>query len=361
MKILITGSAGFIGFHLTVALLKAGHEVIGIDNINEYYDVTLKYRRLNECGIRKKEIFWFKEIRSHKYANYTFVRLNLEDKSELIEVCERYLPDAFINLAAQAGVRHSITHPEAYVQANLVGFLNVLESCRYIKPKHLIYASSSSVYGLNAEVPFSVKHSTNHPASLYAATKKANELMAHAYSHLYNLPTTGLRFFTVYGPWGRPDMASFLFADAIYSNKPIQVFNNGKLKRDFTYVDDIIAAIVRIIHTPAEPNVGWNGKQPDPSTSTAPYRLYNIGNNHPVELMEFINELEQAIGKKAIVEMKGMQAGDVMTTWANVDDLAENFDYSPDTNLKVGLANFVAWYKDYYSSKYTLKAAIQTV
>jgi len=361
MKILVTGSAGFIGFHLSVALLKEGHEVIGIDNINDYYDVVLKYRRLNECGIRNKDIVWFKETRSRKYSRYIFIRMGLEDKSELMDVCERHRPDAFINLAAQAGVRHSITHPDSYAQANLVGFLNVLESCRYIKAKHLIYASSSSVYGLNAAVPFSVRHSTNHPASLYAATKKANELMAHAYSHLYHLPTTGLRFFTVYGPWGRPDMASFLFADAIYSGKPIQVFNNGKLKRDFTYVDDIITAIIKIIQTPAQSNKKWDAKKPDPSCSIAPYRLYNIGNNHPVALLKFVKELENIIGKKAILEMRDMQAGDVMTTWANVDDLAENFDYSPGTDLRVGLANFVAWYKDYYSSKYISKSAMHGV
>jgi UDP-glucuronate 4-epimerase len=360
MKILVSGSAGFIGFHLTIALLKNGCEVIGIDNINEYYDVKLKYRRLKECGIEKKEIIWFKETRSHIFSNYLFVRLNLEDKPELLELCERHRPDVFVNLAAQAGVRHSITHPDSYAQSNLVGFLNVLESCRKIKAKHLIYASSSSVYGLNVEVPFSVKHSTDHPASLYAATKKANELMAHAYSYLYNLPTTGLRFFTVYGPWGRPDMASFLFADAIFSEKPIQVFNNGKMKRDFTYIDDIVGAVTRIVNTPAQPNLSWNGNQPDPSTSLAPYRLYNIGNNRPVELLEFIKKLEKAIHKKAILEMKSMQAGDVITTWANVDDLAENFGYAPDTDLEVGLEKFVEWYRQYYSTTYNLQAEIQS-
>lgn len=360
MKILISGSAGFIGFHVTIALLKNGHEVIGIDNINEYYDVKLKYRRLNECGIEKKEITWFKETRSHKYVNYSFIRLNLEDKAELIEVCERRRPDVFINLAAQAGVRHSLTNPDSYVQSNLVGFLNVLESCRHIKAKHLIYASSSSVYGLNAEVPFSVTHSTNHPASLYAATKKANELMAHAYSYLYNIPTTGLRFFTVYGPWGRPDMACFLFADAIFSNKPIPVFNNGRMKRDFTYIDDIVGAIVKIISAPAQSNKNWNANRPDPSTSTAPYRLYNIGNNKPVELLEFIKQLEKATNRKAILEMKAMQAGDVITTWANVDDLAEKFNYSPDTDLQIGLESFIKWYKDYYSSKYFSKVRVQS-
>ena len=361
MKILVTGSAGFIGFHLTMALLKEGHKVIGIDNINECYDVTLKFRRLYECGIEKREIFWFKEARSHKYLNYIFIRLNLEDKSELIDVCERHNPDVFINLAAQAGVRHSINHPDSYVQSNMVGFLNVLESCRVIKAKHLIYASSSSVYGLNAEVPFSVKHSTNHPASLYAATKKANELMAHAYSHLYKIPTTGLRFFTVYGPWGRPDMACFLFADAILSNKPIQVFNNGKMKRDFTYIDDTVSAILKIISSPpAQSKVNWNANQPDPSTSTAPYRLYNIGNNSPVELLVFIKELEKAIDGKAILKMKGMQAGDVMTTWANVEDLADNFNYSPETDLQVGLEKFIKWYKEYYGMKYVSNVRIQS-
>ncbi|RYG46823.1 MAG: NAD-dependent epimerase/dehydratase family protein, partial [Chitinophagaceae bacterium] len=248
-----------------------------------------------------------------------------------------------------------ITHPDSYAQSNLLGFLNVLEACRYLNIKHLIYASSSSVYGLNAEVPFSTKHSTNHPTSLYAATKKANELMAHAYSHLYNLPTTGLRFFTVYGPWGRPDMAYFLFADAIFSGKPIPVFNNGQLTRDFTYVDDIIGAILRIIDTPAPANPNWQPALPDPSSSQAPYRIYNIGNNKPVPLLEFISELESAIGKRAILQMKHMQAGDVMTTWANVDDLVQNFAYAPDTQLKFGLRTFIDWYKDYYSTKHVAK------
>jgi UDP-glucuronate 4-epimerase len=355
MKIIVTGSAGFIGFHVATALLKGGHEVIGIDNINDYYDVSLKYRRLNECGIEKKEIGWYKEAKSHKYDGYIFIRMNLEDKSELDGVCRRHNPDVFINLAAQAGVRHSLTHPESYVQSNLVGFLNVLEACRSINIKHLIYASSSSVYGLNAEVPFSAKHSTNHPASLYAATKKANELMAHAYSYLYNLPTTGLRFFTVYGPWGRPDMACFLFADAIVANKPIQVFNNGHMKRDFTYIDDIVAAIQRIANAPAQSNANWNANVPDPSTSAAPYRIYNIGNNNPVELLDFIKKLENSMDRKAILEMRGMQAGDVVATWANVDDLATNFDYSPDTDLQIGLDNFISWYKQYYSKKYNPK------
>lgn len=359
MKILVSGSAGFIGFHLTIALLKIGHEVVGLDNINEYYDVKLKYQRLKECGIERKDIIWFKETHSRTFSNYVFIRLNLEDKSELLEVCERHSPDVFINLAAQAGVRHSITNPDSYVQSNLVGFLNVLECCRTIRAKHLIYASSSSVYGLNTEVPFSVKHSTDHPASLYAATKKANELMAHAYSYLYNIPTTGLRFFTVYGPWGRPDMACFLFADAIFSNKPIQVFNNGKMKRDFTYIDDIVGAITRIVNSPAQASSKWNGNQPDPSTSSAPYRLYNVGNNSPVELLEFISKLENAIQKKAILEMRSMQAGDVLTTWANVDDLAEKFGYSPDTDLQVGLERYVQWYREYYSAKYNLELPVE--
>jgi UDP-glucuronate 4-epimerase len=354
MKIIVTGSAGFIGFHLTTALLEEGHQVIGIDNINDYYDVALKYRRLNECGISPMEIEWNRECKSFKYTHYTFVRLNLEDKPALTEVCEKHVPDCFINLAAQAGVRHSLTHPETYIQTNLVGFANVLECCRYIKVRHLLYASSSSVYGLNEEVPFSVKHSVSHPASLYAATKRANELMAHAYSHLFNMPTTGLRFFTVYGPWGRPDMACYLFADAISAGKPISVFNNGQLKRDFTYVDDIVAGIVKMIQVPAGPDPTWDAKQPDPSASTAPFRLYNIGNNNPVELLYFINLLEKAIGKKALLNMKEMQAGDVITTWANVDDLVQNFDYSPSTRLETGLRNFVKWYK-HYNRRYILR------
>ncbi|SHF39378.1 NAD-dependent epimerase [Flavisolibacter ginsengisoli] len=351
MKILITGSAGFIGFHVTIALLKQGHEVLGIDNINEYYDINLKYHRLLESGIERIKISWNKEVHSNKYDHYSFVRLNLEDKQELMAICKRINFDAIINLAAQAGVRYSILNPDAYVQSNLVGFLNVLEVCRNYKISHLIYASSSSVYGLNEQIPFSVKHNVNHPVSLYAATKKANELMAHSYSYLYNIPTTGLRFFTVYGPWGRPDMACFIFTNAIMANKPIHVFNNGKMKRDFTYIDDVVAGVIKVLEKPAYKSSEWNGKQPDPSCSCVPYRIYNIGNNKPVDLMSFIHELERNLGKKAIIELEGMQPGDVTATWADIHDLASQFNYRPDTTIQSGLKNFITWYKKYYGIK----------
>ena len=361
MNILVTGSAGFIGFHLTNALLKEGHTVIGIDNINNYYDINLKYRRLQESGVDKDRITWYKEVKSRKYPNYTFIRLNLEDKPELMAVCKKTRIDVFVNLAAQAGVRYSISNPDSYVQSNLVGFNNVLEVCRHNQVGHLVYASSSSVYGLNEEVPFSSTHPTNHPVSLYAASKKANELMAHVYSYLYRLPTTGLRFFTVYGPWGRPDMACFLFADAIALNKPIQVFNCGKMERDFTYIDDVVNAVVKITGKPAARNKEWNGKLPDPSSSIAPFKLYNIGNNHPVNLMRFINELENNMNKKAIIEMKEMQAGDVKATWANVDDLVSDFNYQPRTTIEKGLKKFTDWYKEYYAAPYLSKASTLSV
>jgi UDP-glucuronate 4-epimerase len=274
--------------------------------------------------------------------------MNLEDKEGLLALCARESFDVIVHLAAQAGVRYSITNPDAYAQSNLISFLNILEAGRHNPIKHLVYASSSSVYGLNETMPFSVKHAVDHPLSLYAASKKANELMTHTYSHLYRIPTSGLRFFTVYGPWGRPDMAYFLFADAILKDKPIQVFNNGKMKRDFTYIDDITTGIINVMDKPAQPDETWNAKQPDPSRSTAPYCLYNIGNNNPVELLSFIQELEKNIGKKAILEMKGMQAGDVTATWANVDDLIENFNYQPNTDIQTGLKKFADWYKEYY-------------
>ncbi|MES2649749.1 MAG: NAD-dependent epimerase [Bacteroidota bacterium] len=349
MKILVTGTAGFIGFHLAVALLKEGHLVTGIDNINDYYDVNLKYARLQETGISQSEIGWNKEVQSTLYQNYCFVKLNLEDKRSLMALCRKNNFDAIINLAAQAGVRYSIINPDAYIQSNLVGFLNILEASRHFKISHLIYASSSSVYGLNEQIPFSTKQNVNHPVSLYAATKKSNELMAHAYSYLYNIPTTGLRFFTVYGPWSRPDMACYIFTDSIINNKPIQVFNNGKMKRDFTYVDDVVNGILGVIEKPASSNLVWKGKQPDPSTSSAPYQVYNIGNNKPVNLLSFIHQLEDCIGKKAIIEMKGMQAGDVISTWASIDDSIEDFGYNPATTLNEGLQKFTQWYKEYYA------------
>lgn len=349
MKALVTGTAGFVGFHLAERLLSRGDEVIGIDNINDYYDIDLKFARLSESGIDRDQVDWNKEVLSSKHNCYKFIRMNLEDKDELMSLCEKEDFDVIVHLAAQAGVRYSITNPDAYAQSNLVSFLNILEVSRHVNIKHLVYASSSSVYGLNGVMPFSVKHCVDHPISLYAASKKANELMAHTYSHLYNIPTTGLRFFTVYGPWGRPDMAYFLFTDAIINSKPIKVFNHGKMQRDFTYIDDITNGIVNVIDVPATPNENWDAKNPDPSNSTAPYRIYNIGNNNPVELMKFINVLEECLGKEAIIKMEGMQDGDVTATWANIDDLLKNFNYRPSTTIETGLKNFTDWYQEYYS------------
>lgn len=349
-KILVTGTAGFVGFFLAKRLLAEGFEVYGIDNINDYYDVNLKYGRLRETGIDPDQLEWHKEITSSKYPGYRFMRINLEDKKELAELCAREKFDVIVNLAAQAGVRYSIQNPDAYVQSNIVGFLNILEICRHEQVKHLVYASSSSVYGLNESMPFSVHDSASHPVSLYAASKKANELMAHTYSHLYNIPTTGLRFFTVYGPWGRPDMAYFLFAKAIKAGQPIKVFNHGKMKRDFTYIDDIVNGIMNIIPKPAKGDPDWDAAKPDPSSSSAPYRVYNIGNNKPVELLSFIQEIEKNLGEKAVMEFMDIQDGDVPATWANVDELIAHFDYKPDTPISTGLKNFANWYNTYYKS-----------
>jgi len=350
MKILVTGSAGFVGFHLTLKLVEQGHEVYGIDNINDYYDPQLKFSRLEVCGIEQSKIHWHREVTSTKFSNYRYLRMTLEDKGELMSLCYREKFDVIVHLAAQAGVRYSILNPDAYAQSNLVSFLNVLEVSRHNPVKHLVYASSSSVYGLNSKMPFSVHDNVDHPISLYAASKKANELMAHTYSHLYKIPTSGLRFFTVYGPWGRPDMAYFLFADAILKGKPIQVFNNGEMKRDFTYIDDIVKGIISVMDSPAQPNPNWDSANPDPSTSTAPYRIYNIGNNSPVELMSFIREIEKNLGKEAVIEYKDMQPGDVTATWANVDELINNFDYKPDTSIATGLGEFTKWFKSYYGT-----------
>lgn len=348
MKILVTGSAGFIGFHLTSALLNLGHEVVGLDNINDYYDVDLKYARLNENGIERTEILWNKEVWSYQNVKYRFIMLNLEDKDELFRLCRKERFDVIVNLAAQAGVRYSIINPDAYLQSNLIGFMNILEASRHCMVKHLVYASSSSVYGLNEEIPFSTAHGTNHPVSLYAATKKSNELLAHAYSYLYNLPTTGLRFFTVYGPWGRPDMAYFTFTNSILNDQPIKVFNNGRMKRDFTYIDDIVGGIVKVIENPATGNKEWSGLKPDPASSIAPYRVFNIGNNKTVELMAFIRQIEEFLGKKADIELLDMQPGDVKDTWADVDGLIHSFNYKPDTTIQAGLKKFTDWYKEYY-------------
>lgn len=335
-KILVTGSAGFIGFHLSVLLLNKGYSVIGIDNINDYYNVKLKYDRLS--------------ILERSY-NFMFHKIDLKDKLELDRLFEQYKPDYVINLAAQAGVRYSIKNPYAYADSNLIGFMNILEACRNYPVKHLIYASSSSVYGGNKTVPFSTNHNVDHPVSLYAATKKSNELMAHTYSHLYGIPTTGLRFFTVYGPWGRPDMAYFSFTKDIIEGNPIKVFNHGNMERDFTYIDDIAEGIYRLLDLIPKPNPDWSEAKGDISCSFAPYKIYNIGNNKPVRLEKFISVLEEKIGKKAKKVYVEMQPGDVLKTYADVSDLERDISFKPNTSIEEGLGKFVDWYKQYYNIK----------
>lgn len=352
MKILVTGTAGFIGFHLVKRLLRDGHEVIGLDNINDYYDVRLKYSRLRETGIEEGKIEYDELVTSDKDERYRFVKLDLTDTTNLKQLFEREKPEIVVNLAAQAGVRYSIDNPGAYVDSNLVGFMNVLECCRYHGIKHLVYASSSSVYGLNANVPFKEDSSIAHPVSLYAATKKANELMAHVYSHLYHIPTTGLRFFTVYGPWGRPDMSPHLFTSAIEEERPIKVFNHGDMLRDFTYIDDIIEGVVRVIHHVPQPDETWNAENPNPATSIAPYRVYNIGNSSPVKLMDFIEAIEEACGKKAIKNLLPMQPGDVYQTNADTTRLQKDMGYKPSMSLVEGVRRFVEWFKRYYLNGY---------
>ncbi len=333
MSILITGSAGFIGSELCFRLLKLGKKIIGIDNHNNYYDPELKENRLK---------------RFSDHVNYTHLRIDLSDKEAIEKAFDYYKPHQVVNLAAQAGVRYSIENPLAYINSNIVGFTHILEGCRKHKVKHLIYASSSSVYGANTKIPFSEHDSVNHPLSLYAASKKSNELMAHTYSYLYNLPTTGLRFFTVYGPWGRPDMALFKFTQAILEEKPIEVFNHGKHSRDFTYIDDIVEGIVKTIDNPATSNPNWDSSRPDNASSKAPWRLYNIGNNKPVQLMDYIDALEKTIGKKAKINFLPLQPGDVPDTFANIDNLREKFNYNPSTSVTKGISNFVRWHKQYY-------------
>lgn len=333
MKILVTGAAGFIGFHLSIYLLKRGDDVVGLDNLNDYYDVSLKTDRLDI-------------LRNHQ--NFSFIKADLADRAALDKVFAEHRFDRVVNLAAQAGVRYSIENPHAYIDANIVGFMNILEACRHNKVEHLVYASSSSVYGSNTQMPFSVHHNVDHPVSLYAATKKANELMAHTYSHLYEMPVTGLRFFTVYGPWGRPDMALFLFTKAIIGGEPIKVFNNGKMQRDFTYIDDIVEGVVRVCDRVAPPNENWSSDKPDPASSRAPYRLYNIGNHKPVQLLKFIEIIEKKVGKKAVMEMLPMQPGDVPATCADVEDLMRDTGFAPNTSLEIGVSRFVDWYRDYY-------------
>jgi len=333
MRIIVTGSAGFIGSFLTQRLLERGDEVIGVDNHNDYYDPKLKDDRLSQFNDNKK---------------YTHYRCDISDKNQIDDIFKKNQPEKVVNLAAQAGVRYSMENPQSYVDSNIIGFTNILEACRHNNVKHLVYASSSSVYGANTSMPFSIHHNIDHPLSLYAASKKANELFAHTYSNLYNLPTTGLRFFTVYGPWGRPDMALFKFTKAILNGDTLQVFNYGNHKRDFTYVDDIVEGITRVMDKPAEPNTEWSSNDPDPGSSFAPWRVYNIGNNNPVELNDYINAIEKATGIEAKKELLPLQPGDVPDTFADVSDLEKFFDYKPSTEIENGIRNFVDWYKGYY-------------
>lgn len=351
MKILVTGAAGFIGCALCRRLLDRGDNVVGLDNINDYYDPELKYSRLNTLGIAKEDVQWYKFARSSEYSGFSFIRMNLEDTHAMQMLFANGGFDIVINLGAQAGVRYSITNPLAYVESNVDGFINILEGCRHNKVKHLVYASSSSVYGLNGKVPFSEHDSIAHPVSLYAATKKSNELMAHAYSKLYDLPTTGLRFFTVYGPWGRPDMSPFLFMDAILHDRAIKVFNNGDMLRDFTYIDDIVESVVRICNIIPQRNPDWDEKNPDPATSPAPYRVYNVGNQHPTRLMDYIACIENAIGREAKKDFLPMQPGDVYQTYADSSALGEATGFKPATPLQQGIDRTVAWFKEYYDIK----------
>ncbi|MGZ6293147.1 MAG: NAD-dependent epimerase [Syntrophales bacterium] len=332
-KILVTGAAGFIGFHLSRRFLMAGHAVIGVDNLNDYYDVNLKNARLRL--LKDNDAFHF-------------IKMDIAERENVASLFKREAPTIVVHMAAQAGVRYSLVNPHAYLESNLAGFLNILEGCRHQACKHLVFASSSSVYGANTEMPFSVHHNVDHPVSLYAATKKANELMAHAYASLYELPCTGLRFFTVYGPWGRPDMALFLFTRAILEDRPIDVYNAGKMQRDFTYIDDIIEGVFRVTERIPESDAKWRGDKPDPSTSFAPYKIYNIGNNRPVELLDFINVIEKVLGKKARMNLLPMQPGDVPSTYADVDDLMKDVSFKPATTIEDGIRRFIEWYRDYY-------------
>lgn len=335
MKIIVTGAAGFIGSHLSLKLLNLGHEVVGIDNLNDYYSVSLKKSRLNLLN----------------HSNFIFYKKDLENYEAISNIFTEEKPDVVVNLAAQAGVRYSIENPHSYINSNINGFINVLESCRHNNVKNLIYASSSSVYGANTSLPFKVSDNIDHPLSLYAATKKANELMAHTYSNLYGIPTTGLRFFTVYGPWGRPDMALFMFTKNIIEGTAIDVYNNGQMMRDFTYVDDIVESISRLIDKPAQPNINWNGDSPEPGSSYAPFKIYNIGNNNPVKLMDFISAIEEKTGKKAIKNFMPLQDGDVPATYADVSTLIKEIDFQPETSIEEGVGNFINWYISYYGIK----------
>lgn len=332
-SVLVTGAAGFIGYHLSSCLLKNGFDVTGVDNLNPYYDVRLKTDRLEMLV---------------PFENFSFFKMDISDKTALEQIFRQNQFDVVVNLAAQAGVRYSLENPRAYVDTNIVGFVNILECCRHYNVRHLVFASSSSVYGANTKMPFSVHHNVDHPLSLYAATKKANELMAHTYSHLYGLHCTGLRFFTVYGPWGRPDMALFLFTKAILEEKPIKVFNHGKMQRDFTYIDDIIDGVVKVMRRLPEPNPAWDGNNPDPATSYTTYKIYNIGNNNPVDLSEFISIIEKTLGRKAKKEFLDLQPGDVIATYADIDDMKDDVGFKPQTSIDTGIRRFIEWFKEYY-------------
>ena len=346
--ILVTGTAGFIGFHLVRKLLETGARIVGLDSINDYYDPVLKKARLAENGIAAEKIRYNRLVQSSHSKPYRFIKLELEDSGNLLSLFSREKFDLVVNLAAQAGVRYSFTHPDVYIGSNIKGFLNILEACRHHPVEHLVYASSSSVYGLNRVMPFSVRQNVDHPASLYAASKKSNELMAHAYSHLFNMPVTGLRFFTVYGPWGRPDMALFLFTKNILEDKPIDVFNYGKHRRDFTYIDDIVEGVVRVLDQIPEPNTNWDGMAPDSATSYAPYRLYNIGNNQPVDLSHYIEVIEKKLGKTAKKNFLPLQPGDVPDTYADVADLVKDVGFKPQTTVEEGISLFIDWYREYF-------------
>ena len=350
-KILITGTAGFIGFHLVDRLLNEDVEIYGIDSINDYYDTKLKFGRLEEHGISESDLSYGKTVQSSKYPFYHFTQLNLEDNDAMDALFEEHNFDYVVNLAAQPGVRYSLENPRAYIKSNIDGFMNLLECCRNHKPEHLVFASSSSVYGLNGKIPFTTSDNVDHPISMYAATKKSNELMAHTYSHLFGIPSTGLRFFTVYGPWGRPDMALFIFTKNILERKPIKVFNHGNMSRDFTYVGDIVESIKRIIKIPPDGNKHWNGNSPDPASSRAPYKIFNIGNNNPIKLLDMIEEIEIQLGVNAEKKLMDIQPGDVERTFADVNDLIATTGYKPATPLKKGIKAFIDWYKNFYGVK----------
>lgn len=349
MKYLVTGTAGFIGFHVAKKLLDRGEEVVGLDVINDYYDVNLKYARLSHMGIGAGAREFNHLVQSDTFPSYRFVRMDLAQKESLLTLFSEEKFDVVIHLAAQAGVRYSLSHPEVYIESNIMAFLNILEACRFHPVKHLVYASSSSVYGSNEKMPFSTSDNVDHPISLYAASKKSNELMAHTYSHLFGIPTTGLRFFTVYGPWGRPDMALFLFTEAIIKGEPIQVFNYGEMKRDFTYIDDIVEGVVKVADRPAQPNSDFDPQQPDPGSGKVPFKIYNIGNSSPVLLMDYIKAVEKGLGKKAKMNLLPLQPGDVPASHADVKDLVRDVNYKPDTTIETGVKAFTDWYLDYYN------------